>query len=159
MGFPSHYPSLWTNTNMVITVITWGWPNTLLPWNHGTLLWPRYQWPWQHLIDSAEPELKLQRREVSFSAPHCPHPLHCALSFHYALSSLWDATHYSQGIKSSDILIAEGGREEVRLSCENSETWCTCPDVRSTAFLLLNTRGREKPNSVTLSVCIGFHNP
>ena len=69
MGFPSHYPSLWTNTNMVITMITWGWPNTLLPWNHRTLPSPRHQWPRQLLIDSAEPELKLQRREISFSAP------------------------------------------------------------------------------------------
>lgn len=148
MGFPSHYPSLWTNTNMVITMITWGWPNTLLPWNHRTLPSPRHQWPRQLLIDSAEPELKLQRREISFSCPHCPHPLR----FHHVLSPLWEATGYSQGMKSSDILIAEGGREAVRLSCEQSEAWCACPHVCSIAFLLLNVGGREKPNSVTLSV-------
>lgn len=153
MWFPSHHPSLWTNNNIVIVIImiTWGWPNTLLPWSPRTWPRPRHQQPWQHLIDVAELELKLQRREVSFSAPTAFNPFIFIMLF----PSPCDACcPFSQGIKISDILISGGGREEARLCIERGETWCTCPQAHSTAFLLLHTGGGEKPNSTNLSVLV-----
>lgn len=71
MWFPSRHPSLWTNTDIVIMVImmTWGRPNTLLPPNHRTLPRPGHSEPSQCLVDTAVLELKLHRREASFSVP------------------------------------------------------------------------------------------